>query len=361
MGATEGPDTEPERIVPTIQPAPGQYDPAGVEGVLRFAEELQKRGLYGIYMLNNFWQWSGGFAQYIAWAGGGPIPYPPPAPGGSWDRFQNSNGSFYKNAQGVELVRQLRQVPRPAAQEQPDGDLGAGQRAARDDQPSRRFTTGSTRRRASSSRWRPAQLVHHRQRGADRLAAVRGRRSGQGSRERGDRLHLLSHVGRELELGPRRVDPRRLPAGRSTWRRSTSPSTPSWRPRAASRCCSKSSASRATAAASIPRRRRRSATSTSRRSTRWWRRSSRPRRWRGSCPGPGAATARPPRPGEFWKPGDPFVGDPPHEKQGWYSIYDKDTTLKLISDWSPQNHGTPAAPAAAPTAALPSSERPSAG
>ncbi len=76
MGATEGPDTEPQRIVPTIQPAPGQYDPAGVEGVLRFAEELQTRGLYGIYMLSNFWQWSGGFAQYVAWAGRRADPVP---------------------------------------------------------------------------------------------------------------------------------------------------------------------------------------------------------------------------------------------------------------------------------------------
>ena len=82
---------------PDDSTAPGQYAPAGVEGVLRFAEELQRRGLYGIYTLNNFWQWSGGFAQYIAWTGGGPIPYPPPAAGGSWDRFQKSNGTFYKN------------------------------------------------------------------------------------------------------------------------------------------------------------------------------------------------------------------------------------------------------------------------
>ena len=76
-----------------------------------------------------------------------------------------------------------------------------------------------------------------------------------------------------------------------------------------------------------------------------------------------AGDSRPPRPGEFWKPGDPFIGDPPHEKQGWYSIYDKDTTLKLIADWSPQNHGSCGgrAPAAAPTAAIPSWERPSAG
>jgi mannan endo-1,4-beta-mannosidase len=47
-----------------------------------------------------------------------------------------------------------------------------------------------------------------------------------------------------------------------------------------------------------------------------------------------AGDARPPRPSEFWKPGDPFIGDPPHEKQGWYSVYDKDSTVSLIKGWS---------------------------
>ena len=32
-----------------------------------------------------------------------------------------------------------------------------------------------------------------------------------------------------------------------------------------------------------------------------------------------------------WKPGDDFLGDPPHEPQGWYSVYDSDsTTIALI-------------------------------
>jgi mannan endo-1,4-beta-mannosidase len=34
-----------------------------------------------------------------------------------------------------------------------------------------------------------------------------------------------------------------------------------------------------------------------------------------------------------WQPGDNFLGDPPHEAQGWYSVYDSDaTTLKLIRE-----------------------------
>jgi mannan endo-1,4-beta-mannosidase len=54
----------------------------------------------------------------------------------------------------------------------------------------------------------------------------------------------------------------------------------------------------------------------------------------GIMPWAWAGDARTPRPGELWKPGDPFIGDPPHEKQGWYSVYDKDSTVSLIKGWS---------------------------
>src|SRR5262252_4913313 len=103
--ATEGPDSETVCIVPTIQPTMGQFDPAGIGGVMRFSEELAKRGLHAIYMLNNFWQWSGGMAQYLSWAGEGPIPYPPPTPGGSWDRFQHFSGGFYKSSKAKDAFR----------------------------------------------------------------------------------------------------------------------------------------------------------------------------------------------------------------------------------------------------------------
>ena len=31
-----------------------------------------------------------------------------------------------------------------------------------------------------------------------------------------------------------------------------------------------------------------------------------------------------------WKTGDDFTGDPPFEHQGWYSIYDTDSSTKAI-------------------------------
>jgi mannan endo-1,4-beta-mannosidase len=37
----------------------------------------------------------------------------------------------------------------------------------------------------------------------------------------------------------------------------------------------------------------------------------------------------------MWKLKDDFIGDPPHEAQGWYSVYDTDsTTIKIIKEYA---------------------------
>lgn len=44
---------------------------------------------------------------------------------------------------------------------------------------------------------------------------------------------------------------------------------------------------------------------------------------------------RPSRPRSVWKAGDALLGDPPHELQGWYSVYDTDaSTLVVIAQCS---------------------------
>jgi len=44
---------------------------------------------------------------------------------------------------------------------------------------------------------------------------------------------------------------------------------------------------------------------------------------------------RPREDGGWWAPGDDFIGDPPHERQGWYSIYDSGhTTLEMIESFT---------------------------
>jgi mannan endo-1,4-beta-mannosidase len=360
MAATEGPNTEPERIVPTIQTAPGQYDPPGVEGVLRFAEELQKRGLYGIYMLSNFWQWSGGFSQYISWADGAPIPYPPPAPGGSWDRYQKSTGGFYTNTKAVELydnyinfiVPQLKSNPTVIWElaNEPRGmtNLGAFHdwidktaRLIKSLAPGQLVTTGSEGLTASPVQAGTDPVKDHESAAIDfvcfhmwaanwgwvheeSIPAGYPRALGLAKKYLAKHAELAAKSGKPLlleEFGFPRDGGSFDPSSPTTFRdqyfqevyalvASLIPTTP----------------------------------------------------MAGIMPWAWAGDQRPPRPGEFWKPGDPFIGDPPHEKQGWYSIYDKDTTLKLIADWSLPITGVSApAPVAAPTAALPVSGRPSAG
>jgi mannan endo-1,4-beta-mannosidase len=39
--------------------------------------------------------------------------------------------------------------------------------------------------------------------------------------------------------------------------------------------------------------------------------------------------------GGLWKEGDPLLGDPPHEEQGWYGVYDTDvSTINIIKSYS---------------------------
>jgi mannan endo-1,4-beta-mannosidase len=97
LAGTEGPDTEPWRIVPSLQKAPGEYDQDLLVGLDFLLSEMGKRGQTAVVILNNFWNWSGGMSQYLRWAGADPIPYPPPADGGSWNTFEAYTAKFYSN------------------------------------------------------------------------------------------------------------------------------------------------------------------------------------------------------------------------------------------------------------------------
>ena len=91
---------------PLFGPSPGAYNEAVVAGLDFLLAEMGKRDMTAVLMLGNMWPWSGGFAQYVSWAGGGPIPYMPPEPGGDWDRLQQYASRFYadRTAQGHYLA-----------------------------------------------------------------------------------------------------------------------------------------------------------------------------------------------------------------------------------------------------------------
>jgi len=102
MAASEGPDTEPLRIAPALLEAPGVYNADLLDGLDFALEALADRDMKAIMTLGNMWHWSGGFGQYLVWAGvASTIPYPPPRPGGDWDEYQRFAAQFYGNAEAV--------------------------------------------------------------------------------------------------------------------------------------------------------------------------------------------------------------------------------------------------------------------
>jgi len=90
MASSEGPNTEPYRIVPALMTSPGEYDGSVLDGLDFLLAEMGKRGMRAVMVLNNFWQWSGGMAQYVSWREQTPIPYP-----GDAEKFIAYAAKFY--------------------------------------------------------------------------------------------------------------------------------------------------------------------------------------------------------------------------------------------------------------------------
>ncbi|MBP1660575.1 MAG: mannanase, partial [Candidatus Aminicenantes bacterium] len=70
--------------------SPGEYDGSVLDGLDFLLAEMGRRGLRAVMVLNNFWQWSGGMAQYVSWHEKTPIPYP-----GDYEKFITYSARFY--------------------------------------------------------------------------------------------------------------------------------------------------------------------------------------------------------------------------------------------------------------------------
>ncbi|MFZ5941633.1 MAG: glycoside hydrolase 5 family protein [Bacteroidota bacterium] len=94
MVGAEGPDLSPFRVTPTLVKAPGVYSPALLEGLDYFLNELKKRDMHAILFLTNNWEWSGGMAQYVNWNGYGDYANPN-VEGFTWADFFAYQKQFY--------------------------------------------------------------------------------------------------------------------------------------------------------------------------------------------------------------------------------------------------------------------------
>lgn len=91
-----------------ITRAPHDEDEGLLRGLDFCLAEMAKRDMRGILFLSNYWQWSGGFAQYVRWATGENIPDPdrPVIAGGDWHAFMQFSATFYQNPGANELYRE---------------------------------------------------------------------------------------------------------------------------------------------------------------------------------------------------------------------------------------------------------------
>lgn len=64
------------KVEPTLQVSPGVYNDTILKGLDRFLAELGKRDMNAVLYLNNSWEWSGGYSQYLQWTGYGKAPLP---------------------------------------------------------------------------------------------------------------------------------------------------------------------------------------------------------------------------------------------------------------------------------------------
>jgi mannan endo-1,4-beta-mannosidase len=101
LALSEGPQTEPYRIIPAVVETPNTLNESLLKGLDFLLSEMKKRDMTAVICLSNFWPWSGGFAQWVSWFEGSSIPYPPPHPGGDWGVFQEYSSKFYTLPEAV--------------------------------------------------------------------------------------------------------------------------------------------------------------------------------------------------------------------------------------------------------------------
>ena len=104
LAASEGPDDQPWRVVPSTQPEPGVYNEDVLAGLDVLLDEMAKRDMYAVLVMNNFFQWSGGMAQYVSWVTGDPVPYPHDEEH-TWDEYQTFANRFYALPEARELYK----------------------------------------------------------------------------------------------------------------------------------------------------------------------------------------------------------------------------------------------------------------
>jgi len=90
-------------VRPAVLLEPEKIDETLWQGLDFLLAEMAKRDMKAVLYLNNFWQWSGGMSQYVAWFNGKPVVDPDVS--GDWNGFMDNSASFYRDARATRAFR----------------------------------------------------------------------------------------------------------------------------------------------------------------------------------------------------------------------------------------------------------------
>ena len=96
-------------IRPAITKSPGVYDNELLEGLDFLLSEMDKRDMKAVLFLNNYWQWTGGMAQYHAWFYDGKVP-DPDDPKVGYGKFMDYSTEFYRDEKAKEQFKKYLQM-----------------------------------------------------------------------------------------------------------------------------------------------------------------------------------------------------------------------------------------------------------
>lgn len=68
---SDGPEGVAYKVEPVLQKEPGVYNDTLLRGLDYLLAEMARRQMHAVLYFNNSWEWSGGYGQYLEWAGNG--------------------------------------------------------------------------------------------------------------------------------------------------------------------------------------------------------------------------------------------------------------------------------------------------
>jgi len=89
-------------VKPAFRTRGSAWNPALVDGLVYALSELAKRDMKAVLYLTNFWEWSGGMMTYLSWVNGGKY-LDANDPAHPWPEFPDMTAQFYASSEAVAL------------------------------------------------------------------------------------------------------------------------------------------------------------------------------------------------------------------------------------------------------------------